>query len=105
MLPFQREREEMVWLGGVRGEKLYHRAKSPQYNRENALLGGSKKGDFRGTPQKDRLAECPESHFSGVFGSQTRLRFCRKKVQKLFPVTVIFYSTPPTGPVFRGCKC
>jgi hypothetical protein len=80
MLPFQREREEMVWLAGVRWEKLYHRAKSPQYNRENSLLGGSKKGVFLGTPQKDRLAECPEADFLGHFESQTRLSFCRKKV-------------------------
>ena len=39
-------------VGWVRGGKLYHRAKSPQYNRENGPFGGGKKGCFSGYPPK-----------------------------------------------------
>ena len=59
MLPFQGEREEMVWFGGFRGEKLYHRAKSPQCSGEMGLLGGVKKGSFLGYPLKTPFGREP----------------------------------------------
>jgi hypothetical protein len=84
MLPFQGEREEMVWLAGFRGKSsIMGGVRGPNPGPimgKMPFWGGSKKGVFQGTPKKDRLAESPETHFSGVFRSQTRLSFCRKKV-------------------------
>ena len=40
----------------------------------------------------------------GVKSSNSRAKNVVKKSRKLFPVDVIFYSTPPTAMVFPPCK-
>jgi len=105
MLPFQGEREESYGLGGFGVESTIMALIPRGIIGKMGFRGGSKRAVFGGTPKIDRLAGSPKSLFSSLFRSQTRLRFCRKKVSKLFPVTVIFYSPPPTGPVCRGGKC
>ena len=67
-------------VGGIRGEKHYHGLNPREVIGKMGGRGGSKRAIFGGTPQKDRLAESPETTFSSLFRSQTRLRFCRKKV-------------------------
>ena len=54
-------------VGWVSGGKLYHRAKSPQYNRENGPFGGGKKGCFPGTPQNGHFGREPWDPFFGCF--------------------------------------
>ena len=80
MLPFQGEREEIVWLAGFRGKSSIIGLNPRLIMGKTPIWGGSKKGVFQGTPQKDRLAESPETHFWVLFRSQTRLRFRLKKV-------------------------
>jgi hypothetical protein len=52
MLPFQGEREEMVWLVGVRGQSPIIGQKPPRSRGPNVGFGGGRKrGFFRNDPK------------------------------------------------------
>ena len=84
MLPFQGEREEMVWLVGFRGQSPIFGQKWPKRPRNRGVRmgfwGGSKKGVFWVYPQNHRLANRSDAVFGGSKLIETEYRFRRKKV-------------------------